>query len=193
MSEDAQRTKRRDAARNRERLLTAARRAFAEHGPDVAFEEIARAADVSRTTIYRNFATRQELVATVYEDNVARIEQHAAGLGERPDGVVRLLDFVLDQQRDNRSLAHALSGADVEWLTGLSVRTVAAFRPHLERGRAAGFVHPDVDVRDLMLAFPMAAGAMADNDLVHRERTDDRVRTMLHRALFTDRGRAERT
>ncbi|MEU5340749.1 MULTISPECIES: helix-turn-helix domain-containing protein [unclassified Streptomyces] len=188
MSQDVQRTKRRDATRNRERLLAAARQAFAEHGPDVAFDEIARAADVSRTTIYRNFATRQELAATVYEDNVARIEQHAAALGERPDGVIRLLDFVLDSQRDNRSLAQVLSGADVDWLTGLSARTVAAFRPHLERGREAGLVRPDVDVEDLMLAFPMAAGAMTDNDVVHREELNDRVHAMLHRALFTDRG-----
>lgn len=187
MSDDAQRTKRRDAARNRERLLTAARQAFAEHGPDVAFEEIARAAAVSRTTLYRNFATRQELAATVFEDNVTFIEQYSAGLGERPDAIVRLFDFVLDMQRDNRSLAHVLSGADIEWLTGLSARTVTAFRPHLERGRKAGLVHPDVDVQDVMLAFPMAAGAMADNDVVHREQMNDRVRAMLHRALFTDR------
>lgn len=185
MSEEAQHTKRRDAARNRDRLLTAARKAFAEKGPDVAFEEIARAADVSRTTIYRNFATRQELAATVYEDNVARIEEHAAGLGERPDAVVRLLDFVLDMQRDNRALAHILSGADVAWLTGLSTRTVAAFQPHFERGLTAGIVRPDVEVEDLMLTFPMAAGAMADNDVVHREELTDRVRAMLHRALFT--------
>ncbi|MCZ4515843.1 hypothetical protein O3Q52_48620 [Streptomyces sp. ActVer] len=66
---------------------------------------------------------------------------------------------------------------------------MAAFRPHLERGREAGLVHPDVDVEDLMLAFPMAAGAMADNDVVHREQTNARVRAMLHRALFIDGGR----
>ncbi|MGY0063843.1 TetR/AcrR family transcriptional regulator [Streptomyces sp. LZ34] len=189
MPEDAQRTKRRDAARNRERLLEAARRTFAESGPDVALEEIARAADVSRTTLYRNFATREELAATVFEDNVTRIEQHAIELGERPDGIVRLLDFVLDMQRDNRSLARALSGADLDWLTGLSTRTVAAFQPHLERGRRAGLVHPAVEVQDVMLAFPMAAGVMADNDDAHRGRMDHRVRAMLHRALFTDRAR----
>ncbi|MFJ2113142.1 MULTISPECIES: TetR/AcrR family transcriptional regulator [unclassified Streptomyces] len=190
MPEDVQRTQRRDAAHNRERLLAAARQVFAECGPDVAFEEIARTAGVSRTTLYRNFATRQELAAQVFEDNVARIEQHAAALGERPDGIVSLFDFVLDMQRDNRSLARVLTGdADIAWLAGLSARTVAAFRPHLARGSEAGLVHPDVGVRDLMLAFPMANGAMADNDLVHREQMSDRVRAMLYRALFTDRVR----
>ncbi|MEW1719147.1 helix-turn-helix domain-containing protein [Streptomyces sp. NPDC093109] len=188
MPEETQRTQRRDAAANRERLLAAARKAFAEQGPDVAFEEIARAAEVSRTTIYRNFATRQELAATVYDDNVVRIEEHAAELGDRPDAVVRLLDFVLDMQRDNRTLAHILSGADVSWLTRLSTRTVAAFRPHFERGLTTGLVRPDVEIEDLMLTFPMAAGAMADNDVVHREELNDRIRAMLHRALFTDQG-----
>ncbi|MFC8667977.1 hypothetical protein [Streptomyces sp. NPDC057199] len=102
---------------------------------------------------------------------------------------MRLLDFVLDVQRDNRSLAHVLSGADLSRLTGLSARTVAAFRPHLERGREAGLVHSDVDVEDLMPAFPTAAGALVDNDVVHREQLNDRVRAMLQRALFIDRGR----
>lgn len=36
-----------------------------------------------------------------------------------------------------------------------------------------------------MLAFPMAAGAMADSDLAGRPEAADRVRAMLHRALFT--------
>jgi AcrR family transcriptional regulator len=186
MTQDAQRTKRRDAARNRERLLAAARRAFADHGPDVALEEIASAADVSRTTLYRNFATREELAATVFEDNVRLIEQYAADLGDRPDGIVRLLDFVLDQQRDNRSLARVMSGADLAWLSGLSARTMAAFHPHLERGRRAGIVHPTVDIQDVMLAFPMAAGVMADSEATDRDQMTDRVRPLLHRALFSD-------
>jgi AcrR family transcriptional regulator len=186
MTSDAQRTKRRDAARNRERLLAAARRAFAEHGPDVALEEIASAADVSRTTLYRNFATREELAATVFEDNVGMIEERSAELGDRADGIVQLFDFVLTMQRDNRSLVRVLSGTHLAWLTGLSNRTMAAFEPHLERGRQAGIVRPDVGIQDVMLAFPMAAGVMADNEATRHEQTTDRVRAMLHRALFSD-------
>ncbi|MFK0156587.1 TetR/AcrR family transcriptional regulator [Streptomyces sp. NPDC090499] len=191
MTQDAQRSRRSDAARNRERLLTAARRAFAERGPDVALEEIASAADVSRTTLYRNFATREELAVTVFEDNVGAIEQRSADLGDRADGIVQLFDFVLAMQRDNRSLARVLSGANLAWLTGLSNRTMAAFEPHLERGRQAGIVRPGVGIQDVMLAFPMAAGVMADDEASQRELMTDRVRAMLHRALFSEQAHVD--
>ncbi|SEH02201.1 regulatory protein, tetR family [Nonomuraea solani] len=175
---------RKDAARNRDRLLIAARQMFAEHGHDVALEEIAQAAGVSRTTIYRNFATREELAATVFADNVAQIEQHAAGLREQPDGAVKLFDFVLDMQLDNRGLAQVLSSADLEWFIEHARRIAASFEPLLDRGRAAGIVQPVVDVDDLMLAISMGEGAVA-YDPAQRDNRHKRVREMLHRALFT--------
>ncbi|QDO37149.1 TetR/AcrR family transcriptional regulator [Streptomyces sp. RLB3-17] len=185
MTDGAQPTMRRDAVRNRERLLAAARVVFAERGADVALEEVARLAVVSRTTLYRHFTTREQLAATVFEENVALIERRAVELREADDGIVTLFDFVLDQQRANRGFERMLSAADLSWLSELSTRTIAAFEPLLVRGRAAGIVHPVVGVDDVMLAFPMAAGAMADSDLAGRPEAADRVRAMLHRALFT--------
>ncbi|MEV6158004.1 helix-turn-helix domain-containing protein [Nonomuraea sp. NPDC052129] len=185
MREDGPPTMRRDAARNRDRLLSAARQVFAEHGHDVALEEVARVAGVSRTTIYRNFATREELVATVFDDNAAQIERYAAELREVPDGVVKLLDFVLDMQVENRGLAQVLAGVDMQWFTDLYSRIAASFEPLLERGRTAGIVHPVIDIEDLMLAISMGESVVASDDLVRREGRIRRVRGMLHRALFT--------
>jgi AcrR family transcriptional regulator len=175
--------KRRDAARNRERLLAAARRVFAEQGHDVPLEEVARAADMSRTTIYRNFATREELAAEVHEDNVARIERRAAELAGRDDGVVELFDYVLAMQAGHRSLTRILSAADVAWFAALGERTRAAFVPLVERAAAAGVVHEGVGADDVMLAFSMAGGAFADHGEGHAD-LGDRLRVMLHRALF---------
>ncbi|MBY8862296.1 TetR/AcrR family transcriptional regulator [Nocardia sp. CA2R105] len=177
---------RRDAARNRMRLLDAAREIFARDGHDVPLEEVARAASVSRTTLYRHFTTREELAATIFEENVVRIEQRAAELRECPRGVVDLFDFVLDMQLDCRSMSHVLFATNtIEWFSVLSGRTADAFGPLLERGRVAGVVRPAVDVYDVMMAFRMAEGPIADGDGLGRTRTTDRVRAMLHRGLFT--------
>ncbi|MEK8227507.1 helix-turn-helix domain-containing protein [Oerskovia sp. M15] len=159
---------RRDAARNRDRLVAAARQVFAERGHDVALEEIARAAGVSRTTIYRNFATREELAATVFEDNAAQIERRATELREEADGVVQLFDFVLDMEIANRGLAKVLAGADVEWFASLYHRIAACFEPLLDRGLAAGIVHPDIDVDDLMMAVSMAERVASTRDAARR-------------------------
>lgn len=62
----AARRPRADAARNRAAILDAARSAFTAAGEDASLEAIARSAGVGIGTLYRNFPTREELVAAVY-------------------------------------------------------------------------------------------------------------------------------
>jgi AcrR family transcriptional regulator len=69
----AERPKRADARRNEEKLITAAREAFAEHGAETSLEEIARRAEVGIGTLYRHFPTRPALLEAVYTDEVAAI------------------------------------------------------------------------------------------------------------------------
>lgn len=186
MTAGGARAPRRDAARNRERLLAAARQVFAERGPDVPLEEVARVAEVSRTTLYRNFATREELALTVYEDNVVQIEERAALLRDRPDGVVELFDFVVGMLQGYRNLAPMISGpVTAGVLTVLAARTEAAFAPLIERGRMAGVVHPSVDHVDVLLTLSMADAGLAALAEAGDDHPDARVRRMLHRALFT--------
>ena len=68
-----------DARENRERILAAAREAFAEDGA-TSMNQIAQRAGVGAGTLYRNFPTREALVLAVYQDEVERIIGTVPGL-----------------------------------------------------------------------------------------------------------------
>ncbi len=65
--------KRADAERNRDKILAAARAAFAEPGVQVSMAEVARRAGVGMATLYRNFPGRRELLEALYTDEVDAI------------------------------------------------------------------------------------------------------------------------
>src|SRR5205823_2137457 len=77
-----ERPKRADARRNYEKVLAAAREAFAEGGESTSLEGIARRADVGIGTLYRHFPNRQALVEALYLDEVDEIARSAAELAD---------------------------------------------------------------------------------------------------------------
>lgn len=83
-----------DAARNRERIIEAARDAFVEHGPDVPLDAIAQRAGVGNATMYRHFADRDELLVHVALFSVERIIEHAESSLKQPDPFEALRQFV---------------------------------------------------------------------------------------------------
>lgn len=76
---------RRDASANRDRLLAAARRLFAERGGDVTMEEVAIEAGVGKGTLYRRYPNRAALAEAVLDD-LARDFQTDALSGFGPEG-----------------------------------------------------------------------------------------------------------
>ena len=87
MAEAEGRKPRADGLRNRERLIDVAKLAFAEIGPNVSLEEIARRAEVGIGTLYRHFPTRDDIIAAVYRREVTQLADAAKRLLEtRPAG-----------------------------------------------------------------------------------------------------------
>src|ERR1700759_5072175 len=74
------RPQRADARRNYDKVLAAAREAFAEGGEATSLEEIARRAGVGIGTLYRHFPSRQVLLEAVYVDEVEDVCRSAAEL-----------------------------------------------------------------------------------------------------------------
>ncbi|EWS82624.1 TetR/AcrR family transcriptional regulator [Brachybacterium phenoliresistens] len=178
---------RKDAARNRELLIDAAREVFSDRGADAPLEVVARAAGVSRTTLHRHFADRSALVASVLEENVRRIEARAAELDEDPLGAVVLVHEMLDDLVRAPWLAAVVGDAEA---AGMSERVLAALEPLAAEAQQHGLTHPGVGAREMLLVLPMAMAASAAAERTPRPQdegaaTEQAVRAVLHRGLFT--------
>src|SRR5437763_10696868 len=106
-----------DAERNRKRLLEAAHGLFRERGLDVSVAEIAEAAGLGRGTLFRNFASKEDLVAAVVADGMHSVAASGEGLLEEPDPADALFQFMAElvgRQQMNRALVDAL---DDTWLS----------------------------------------------------------------------------
>ena len=150
---------RRDARRNHERLLTEARRLFAERGIEAPLDELAVRAGVGAGTVYRHFPTRDALVRELYDLGVGELrdllpeimgaetgwrsielylQRLAEWLGERPyvPAVMRRMTEIDPEHRPGLEFAEPIE------------RMVA-------RARAEGSLRDDVSAVDLAVLVDM--------------------------------------
>jgi AcrR family transcriptional regulator len=133
------RPERADAARNRARILDAARSLFAERGPSqVTLDEVARAAGVGKATLFRRFGDRAALFLALLDEHEREL-QDAVLRGEPPLGpggpprerLLAFLDALLALSFEHRELllasetarpgARLQTGAYAFWHRHLSV------------------------------------------------------------------------
>ncbi|EPH44150.1 TetR/AcrR family transcriptional regulator [Streptomyces aurantiacus] len=153
---DGGRPARADAVRNRERIVAAARDAFAEAGPEASLNEIARRAGVGPGTLYRNFSGRAELLAAVLEDRIDTLCSRARELlsAEAPDdGLAEWLGAFLDHARVNQGLGGALMlelEATGAFGTDCHQRILDAATALLTRAQHTGTARHDLAPADLL-------------------------------------------
>ena len=151
-------TLRRDAQRNRERLIASARQLFAERGLDVSVEEITHHAGVGMGTLYRHFATKGELVDAVLEDAFAELIALAEQAVEAEDawaGLTGFLEAVLGRHVANRGLKDVLATRkrDAQRAEAMRARMRPLLRRLIARAHEQGSLRPDFTPEDLPLVF----------------------------------------
>src|SRR4051812_50122594 len=90
---DAEPRLRRDAERNRRRILAAAADAFAEGGLAVTMDEIAGRAGVGVGTVYRRFPDKEVLIEALFEQRIDELVALAEGARDEPDPFVGPVPF----------------------------------------------------------------------------------------------------
>ena len=150
-----ERPKRADARRNYEKVLEAAREAFAQGGESTSLEEIARRAGVGIGTLYRHFPSRQALLEALYLDEVEEVSRSAAALeGEEPWEALnlwfeRFIGYIGTKQALAAELLNYLDH-DAPLFQVCRASLFDAGEPLLKRAQEAGAVRPDVNIAEVI-------------------------------------------
>ncbi|XUL86508.1 TetR/AcrR family transcriptional regulator [Streptomyces galilaeus] len=147
----AQRPHRKDAARNYDALLAAAREAFAEHGAEASLEDVARRAGVGIGTLYRNFPTRRALFESVYADEVNALCQAALSVADLEpwEALTAWLNRFAGYMVTKQAVREALDN-DSEIFGTCRESMFSAGGPLFERAQKAGVARADMDFGDLL-------------------------------------------
>ena len=154
-----------DARRNREKIVAAARTAFAEYGLDAQMDEIARRADVGVGTLYRHFPTKDALVRAIV---VARMESMALEgrrlVDEEDDPGAAFAQFIRHCGLFDHALAHVMSTQPPETFRAAATESglVDIGAELLARAQQDGAVRTDARVDDIPLVM-CGLGAVLKN------------------------------
>jgi AcrR family transcriptional regulator len=155
-AEPRQRPLRADAQRNRDSVLRAAREVFAAQGIGAPIDEIARRAGVGVGTIYRQFPTKETLLAGILTASMDEMSAEAGRLSDEDDAGEAFLGFLratAGRAATERSLANALTEAGFDIPTELAEckgRLMDSIGVLLERAQAAGAIRADVTTADVV-------------------------------------------
>jgi AcrR family transcriptional regulator len=105
------RTLRADARRNREAVIAAAKKLFADRGLDAQMPDVAKAAGVGVGTVYRHFPTKDDLIAALVAERFERLAEKAREdleLGDGWEGISDFIRFSAEIQADDRGLCEVM-------------------------------------------------------------------------------------
>ncbi|MBP8539166.1 TetR/AcrR family transcriptional regulator [Streptomyces sp. MK37H] len=176
MARDPGRPLRADAQRNREKILSAAVRVFAEEGLDAHLERIAKEAGVGTGTLYRNFPTRELLIEAAYRNELARLcgaaPELLAALPPR-EALRAWLARFMDYANAKLGMADALRGVVASGVNPYA-RSHEMIQDALSRlmdaAVAAGVIRSDISATDMFAA--LTGIALASGKPEQREQAD---------------------
>jgi AcrR family transcriptional regulator len=159
----AERPLRRDAERNRQRILAAAAQVFTERGLDATLDEVARAAGVGVGTVYRRFPDKEALVAALFReriDNLVTVAEDACGAADPWQAVVSYLEYAAATMAGDTGLRQLMMFGtyDRDKVCYARDRMRPVITRLVKRAQASGDLRADFEAPDVkMIAFMLAS------------------------------------
>jgi AcrR family transcriptional regulator len=147
-----------DALRNRDRILEVAKEAFTRQGANTSLDEIAKQAGVGAGTLYRHFPSRDDLIESVYRNEVEKLAAAAARFAETMSPLEALRAWMLllvDYIAAKHIIAPALNtitGGPSKLHEGSRTTIHAAIDGLVKRAKRSGDLRRDMDASDLLRA-----------------------------------------
>src|SRR5450756_1736993 len=158
----AERPLRRDAERNRQRILAAAAEVFSECGLDATLDEVARAAGVGVGTVYRRFPDKESLVQELFRDRIdglVAVAEHSCTAADPWQGLVSYLEFAVSAMAADLGLRQMMTfatyGRDHVCYARERMRPVISRL--VQRAQASGDLRDDLEPTDVKLIVFMLA------------------------------------
>ena len=183
---------RRDAERNRQRILAAAAEVFTERGLDVSLDEVARQAGVGVGTVYRRFADKDELIDTLfigYVNNMAAIAERALEMPDPEEALYWFFEQWIEALATNRGLRQLLMFATYagDRVSYARTRFAPLVNEIVTRAQATGRVRQDLYGTDIPFIGLMLSSAA---EYAQQMRPDiwRRYLTLLIDGIYSSRG-----
>ncbi|WP_150461687.1 TetR/AcrR family transcriptional regulator, partial [Nesterenkonia ebinurensis] len=147
------RAPRRDALENKEKILQAAELYFGEHGLEASLHTLVDNLGFGIGTLYRHFPTRNDLIATIYHRQAARMIEalkRATEIEDPWDTVVTAIDAMIDLMShypSMRAIAARMAQIDPEILTRAAGQELVT--AIVTRAQDQKTIRPDATAADL--------------------------------------------
>jgi AcrR family transcriptional regulator len=164
--ETTRRRLRKDAERNRQRVIEAARELFAARGLEATLNDVAHHAGLGVGTVYRRFPTRQELIEAVFEDGVNQLIAQAESALHHDDswqGFVWFLEQMCEStatDRGAREIVFSRTHGGVR-IDAARDRLVPKIEKLVERAQKDGHLRPELSQTDMPI-FGLLAGTVSE-------------------------------
>lgn len=148
-----ERVLRADARRNREAVIAAAKKLFADQGLDAQMPDVAKTAKVGVGTVYRHFPTKDDLIAALAAERFERLAEKAREGIEAEDPWQGLCDFIrfsAEIQADDRGLCEVMgSRPEVMDASALAVGLDQLCDELVKRAQRSGELRKDLSWEDI--------------------------------------------